>query len=87
MSWTRTDEQTFPVINEAPRRDGALLMYRDCPFCGRTHQSAYVDELEATVMACRDNTMPDRRGSLEAWGAQDTVPVRPEVEAYAAGCP
>lgn len=53
-----------------------------CPFCGGTHRSRYVDELEASVMACRDKVSPEDRGSLEAWGDRDTIPVPPEVEAY-----
>jgi hypothetical protein len=62
-----------------------LMMYRECPFCGRTHWSAYVDELEAAVMDCRDRVAPEYRGSLEAWDRQETFPIPPEVEAYGGG--
>jgi hypothetical protein len=41
-----------------------------------------VDELEATVMACRERATPDRRGTLEAWGDRETLPVRPEAEVF-----
>ena len=44
-----------------------LMMSRDCPFCGRTHQSPYVDELEESVLACRDKALPKDRGSLDGW--------------------
>ncbi len=60
----------------------SLVMYRECPFCGRRHRSPYVDELEAAVMACRDRLTPKYRGSLEAWDMRDTLPIPPEVEAY-----
>jgi hypothetical protein len=59
------------------------VMYRECPFCGRTHRSAYVDELEAAVMACREKVAPEHRGSLEAWVTCKVLPIPPEVEAYA----
>jgi hypothetical protein len=58
-----------------------VLMFRECPFCGNLHRSPYVDELEASVMACRDRVAPEARGSLEEWHDRDTIPVRPEVEA------
>ena len=64
-----------------------VLMYRECPFCGATHSSQYVDELEGIVMACRDRAAPDRRGTLAAWGERDTLPVRPEIEAFSVGAP
>ncbi len=48
-----------------------ILMSRDCPFCGCTHTSPYVDELEMAVMACRANAAPEDRGSLEAWVDRD----------------
>ena len=74
------------VIAEAEAHASeSLMMYRECPFCGHTHQSVYVDELEAIVMACRDRVAPECRGSLEAWGKADTLPIPPEVEAYAGG--
>lgn len=59
-----------------------ITMSRECPFCGSLHESPYVDELEAAVMACREKTTPDRRGTLEAWGDRETLPVRPEAEAF-----
>ncbi len=59
------------------------MMYRECPFCGRIHRSAYMDDLEAAVMACRDRVAPEYRGSLEAWDMRETLPIPPEVEAYA----
>jgi hypothetical protein len=61
------------------------MMYRECPFCGRRHWSTYVDELEASVMACRDRVDPENRGSLQAWENRETFPIPPEVEAFAAG--
>ena len=61
------------------------MMRRDCPFCGRTHWSAYVDELEAAVMACRDRAPLEYRGSLDTWDKRDTLPIPPEVDAYAEG--
>ena len=64
-----------------------LLMYRECPFCGATHSSPYIDELEGIVMACRDRAAPDRRGTLASWGERETLPVRPEIEAFAMGAP
>ena len=60
------------------------LMFRECPFCGATHCSPYVDELEAMVLACRDRAAPDRRGTLAAWGDRETLPARPEMEAFSA---
>ncbi len=62
-----------------------ILMFRDCPFCGRTHRSAYVDELERAVMACRDKAAPEDRGSLEAWEDRETFPVLCEIEAFCCG--
>ncbi len=59
------------------------MMYRECPFCGHTHRSVYVDELEAAVMACRDRVSYECGGSLEAWDKRRTFPIPPEVEAYA----
>lgn len=59
-----------------------IVMVRECPFCGTTHRSPYVDELESTVMTCRDKVCPEKRGSLEAWPEQDTTPVRCEVRAF-----
>lgn len=59
-----------------------ISMTRECPFCGSLHVSPYVDELEALVMACREKVAPDRRGTLDAWGDRDTLPVRPEAEAF-----
>ena len=59
-----------------------VIMSRECPFCGSLHVSPYVDELEALVMACREKVAPDRRGTLDAWGDRDTLPVRPEAEAF-----
>ncbi len=50
------------------------LMYRDCPFCGCTHQSLYVDELEECVLACRDRIPPKDRDTLEAYEALLTRP-------------
>ncbi len=66
MSRARTVEQAFLLSAETPPRDRPLVMYRDCPFCGRTRRRASVDELVAAVMACRDGTAPERRGSLAA---------------------
>jgi hypothetical protein len=40
-----------------------------------------VDELENTVMSCRERAQPDKRGDLEAWPESDTLPVRCETEA------
>ncbi len=57
-------------------------MLRDCPFCMGIHKSPYADELEAEVMACREKVSPTLRGSLEAWGDRETIPVPPEVEAH-----
>lgn len=59
-----------------------ILMFRECPFCGNTHRSPYVDELENTVLSCRDKACPDKRGTLETWPEPDTVPVRCETQAY-----
>lgn len=42
-----------------------------------------MDDLEAAVMACRDRVAPEYRGSLEAWDMRETLPIPPEVEAYA----
>ncbi|MEK7076924.1 MAG: hypothetical protein AAB967_01695 [Patescibacteria group bacterium] len=64
-------------------RDNDLIMYRECPFCGATHGSHYVDELEGIVMACRERAAPDKRGTLAEWGDRETLPVRPEIEAFA----
>ncbi|MGE5851096.1 MAG: hypothetical protein ACM362_13290 [Candidatus Methylomirabilota bacterium] len=58
-----------------------IVMFRECPFCGSTHRSPYVDELESTVMSCREKAQPDKRGDLEAWPESDTLPVRCETEA------
>jgi hypothetical protein len=58
-----------------------IVMYRDCPFCGTTHRSPYVDELEATVLTCRDRARPEDRGSIESWIDKDTSPIRCETEA------
>ena len=69
----------FRVVLE----DGLIVMYRECPFCGGTHSSPYMDELEAMVMRCRDRAAPGARGTLAAWGERDTLPVRPEIEAFA----
>jgi len=33
-------------------------------------------------MACRDRAAPDRRGTLASWGERETLPVRPEIEAF-----
>ena len=60
-----------------------IMMYRECPFCGGMHQSPYIDELETIVMNCRQSVAPVRRGTLESWGERDTLPVRPEIEAFA----
>jgi len=60
-----------------------IVMFRDCPFCGSTHRSPYVDELENTVMSCREKAHPEKRGDLEAWPEPDTKPVRCETEALA----
>ena len=57
-------------------------MYRECPFCGETHFSFFVDVLEETVLACREKVMPEQRGTLDAWGERETLPVRPEIEAF-----
>lgn len=57
------------------------LMFRDCPFCGRTHWSAYVDVLEGAVLACRDRVAPEARGGLEAWADRGGWPVL-EIEAF-----
>lgn len=64
-----------------------LIYYRECPFCGVTHSSPYVDELEGIVMACRERAAPDKRGTLAAWGDRETLPVRPEIEAFAFAVP
>ena len=58
-----------------------IVMFRDCPFCGSTHRSPYVDELENTVMSCREKAHPEKRGDLDAWPEGDTLPVRCETEA------
>ncbi len=50
----------------------STVMYWDCPFCGCTHRSAHVNELEVAVMACRDTVAPKNRGSLEAWDERET---------------
>ncbi len=60
----------------------SLLMFRDCPFCRRTHKSPYVDELERAVLACREKAALEDRGSLEAWEGRDTFPVLCEIEAF-----
>ena len=74
---TRTDgEQEHRVSQSKP-----IVMFRECPFCGSTHRSPYVDELENIVMSCRDKVQPDKRGDLAAWPEQDTLPVRCETEA------
>src|SRR3989344_330638 len=64
-------------------KDGLVVMYRECPFCGATHCSPYVDELEGIVKACRDRAAPNRKSTLASWGDRDTLPIRPEIEAYA----
>ena len=58
-----------------------LLMIWDCPFCRRTHQSPYVDELEEAVLACRAKTAPEDRGSLDEWKDLGRWPVS-EIEAF-----
>jgi len=58
-----------------------IVMFRDCPFCGSTHRSPYVDELESSVMSCREKAHPEKRGDLDAWPEGDTLPVRCETEA------
>jgi hypothetical protein len=62
-----------------------LLMVRECPFCGFAHSSPYVDELEAAVLACREQAPPDQRGTLKTWGDRETSPTRPEIEAFSRG--
>ncbi len=74
LRMTRGEEK--PVSQRNP-----ILMFRECPFCGSTHRSPYVDELENTVMSCREKIHPDKRGDLDAWPEQDTLPVRCETEA------
>jgi hypothetical protein len=59
-----------------------IMMFRDCPFCGTTHRSPFVDELETVVLACRERARPEDRGSLDAWVGHDTLPVRSETEAF-----
>jgi hypothetical protein len=59
-----------------------ILMFRDCPFCGTIHRSPYIDELENSVLTCRDRVCPEKRGSLETWPDQDTPPVPCEIEAF-----
>ena len=58
-----------------------IVMFRECPFCGSTHRSPYVDELENAVMTCREKAQPDKRGDLDAWPESETLPVRCETEA------
>jgi len=65
--------------------DCPVVMYRECPFCGETHSSSFIDELEEIVLACRERVMPEQRGTLDAWGERETLPVRPEIEAYSHG--
>ena len=60
---------------------GTTMMIRDCPFCGRTHRSPYVDELEEDVMACRAKAPPWDRGSLDAWEDLGCWPVS-EIEVF-----
>lgn len=58
----------------------ALPLRVDCPFCQLTHVSPFIDELEEQVMACRAAAHPDKRGTLEAWGDQNTIPVRVDMD-------
>jgi hypothetical protein len=51
----------------APASAAQLVMFRDCPFCGVTHRSPYVDELEEMVLRCRANAPPEKQGNLEMW--------------------
>lgn len=53
-----------------------IMMFRDCPFCGMTHRSPFIDELEEKVLECRGKARPDNRGNLDTWKDIGIVLVR-----------
>lgn len=58
-----------------------------CVFCKQLHRSEFFDELEETILACRDRAPIQERGLIEAYQDPGIKPISPEVEAYANGLP
>lgn len=75
-----------PEDRAAPADHDPLLMMRDCAFCRQLHMSPYVDELEETVLDCRDyrQCRGDPVGRLEEWEGRDTVPIPVELAYFQA---
>ena len=38
-----------------------------CHFCGQSLVSLFWDDLESHIMACRERTLPEKRGDLSAF--------------------
>ncbi len=55
-------------------------MFRNCPFCGASHRSPYVDELEETILHCRETAERHKLGLLADYVEHETCPIKCESE-------
>ena len=63
-------------------------MYAElCPFCGFPHHADYWEDVEAQVMACREQATPEARGTIDSWRGRVIYPVPCEIAAYGVGGP
>ena len=52
-----------------------------CIFCGAHLSTDFFDEVESHIMACRERTLPEKRGDLSAFPRAGTKPLTCEEEA------
>lgn len=64
---------------------GGRIMFRECPFCGSTHQSRYVEELEESVLACRATADRHKLGLLADYAGYETHPIPCEMDVLQRG--
>ncbi len=55
-------------------------MFRNCPFCGASHRSLYVDELEEMVLRCRETAERYKLGLLADYSEHEISPTKCETE-------